>query len=449
MKRLGILAFVAVILVAWAIPSYAVDTTFGVQYRFRALAVENAWDFNDANDNDQDNWIDQRFRLGITIKEAPVTGYVQIQMGGWAPNYSTAWGQGSEETGWSFGSGEESFILRQAWLEFPIGPLSLKIGRSYASHGFLAGGVFENIADRFIFTYKQSPELIWAFIHAKAKEGSYVANSGIDMSSGSNDSDRNVYNLGFVWKPSGQPYDLSARVYYVRDGGTAYSASGGSTTGSFDAWWVTAATTLKFDPVSLYLSGAVLDGKSKPAGAAELDTTGYAVHADLSANAGGGLKVGVRGGIGSGDDNTGDNDLETFIPPGLASYCIGCSHIFWQSGENNYSQFFLNTGNLNLQNGTLQTLSNITWGGIYADYKATDKLTLGAAANIFKKTEELSGTSDDIGEEYNLTANYTLHKNLNLLLFAAWFNPDDGITGGGSAADDTVSEYYARLQWEF
>ncbi|MBI5286182.1 MAG: hypothetical protein HY878_01155, partial [Deltaproteobacteria bacterium] len=45
--------------------------------------------------------------------------------------------------------------------------------------------------------------------------------------------------------------------------------------------------------------------------------------------------------------------------------------------------------------------------------------------------------------------NYTLHKNLSLLAFAAWFNPDDGITGSGTAADDTVSEYYARLQWEF
>ncbi|MBI5285991.1 MAG: hypothetical protein HY878_00155, partial [Deltaproteobacteria bacterium] len=395
MKRLGILVFVALVVAAWSIPAYAVDTSFNVQYRIRAFALENANDFDNANGTDQDNWIDQRFRLGITIKEAPVTGYVQMQLGGHAPNFSTAWGQGLVEGTWTFNSSEETFLLRQAYLDFPVGPFGVRLGRTYASHGFLAGGMFENIADRIIISYKQSPELTWSFIHAKAREGSYVANTGISMTAGTNDADRNIYNLGFVWKPSGQPYDLSARVYYVRDGDRAYTASGGTGagTGTFDAWWFTAQTNIKFEPANLYLSAAILDGKSKPLGAAELDVTGYAVHADLNVVQGP-FKAGIRGGIGSGDESTTDTDLETFFAPGLASYAIGKSHIYWQSGENNYSQFFLNTGNLNLQNGSLQTLSNTTWAGVYVSFKATDNLTLGGAANAFYKTEELAGTDD-------------------------------------------------------
>ena len=66
------------------------------------------------------------------------------------------------------------------------------------------------------------------------------------------------------------------------------------------------------------------------------------------------------------------------------------------------------------------------------------------------QTEELTGQDDSIGNELDLTLNYMIHKNLSLLAFAAWFMPDDGITGTApTATDDTVAEYYARLQWEF
>ncbi|MBI5286446.1 MAG: hypothetical protein HY878_02500 [Deltaproteobacteria bacterium] len=455
MKRLGTLVFVALVMTTWTIPAYAVDTSFNVQYRVRAMAVENANDFNDANNTDQDNWIDQRFRLGITIKEAPVTGFVQMQFGGNGPNFSQVWGQGVAETGWTFGSGEESFILRQAYLAFPVGPLTLITGRVYWSDGFLGGSLVELVTDAIAVVYPYSDELTWIFIRAKAIEGSYSANTGISMTSGANDNDWDVYKLGFTYKPKGAIYDLAGTVWYSRDGGTAITQSGGrlTTAGSWDALWGAINLNLRPDPFFFNLSGAVLDGKSKPQGGTELDMKGYALHGQAEVNfaklAGLPLKLGLVAGMGTGDDNTSDNDLETFYSPALASYIQ--THIFFQGGENNYSQRFINLGNLNTQGSQAlgSTLGNITWGKIYADYKATDKLNLGAAYAVFKQTQALSGTSDDIGNEINLTLNYTLHKNLSLLAFAAWFNPDDGITGSGTAADDTVSEYYARLQWEF
>ena len=107
----------------WAAPSFAVEAAFEGQYRIRAIYLNDVKDFDKSQGGDNDSWIDQRFRLGINLKEAPVSGYVQIQMGGNGSNFSTVWGQGPDETSpsWSYGSGEESFILRQAYITFPAG----------------------------------------------------------------------------------------------------------------------------------------------------------------------------------------------------------------------------------------------------------------------------------------------------------------------------------------
>lgn len=438
-KRLSVIAFVMVVLAAWVIPGYSLDTAFDAQYRIRTIRVDNSLNFDDDKTADRDAWIDQRFRLGIKLTEAPVSGYVQLQLGDAAtgPNGSLVWGTDT------FPNANASVVIRQAYLDFPAGPVGLRAGRTYASHGFLAGGMFENIADRIIISYKVSDELSGNFIHAKQVEGS---STGVSAATPDNDDDRNNYNLGAAWKPKGVPYDAAARIYYVRHGGQAFTAAGGATAGTWDAWWLTAQSNINLNPISLYVSAAFLTGSSEPAGGTSIDLSGFAAHINASVSPGP-FKAGAALGIGSGDDSTSDNSLDTFFAPGGASYIQ--THIFWQNGENTYSSDFLNRGNLNLQNGSSQTLSNTTWAGIYGDFKATPELTLGAKIATFMKTEALSGTDDSIGNEIDLTANYTIHKNLSLLAFAAWFMPDDGLTGGGAAKDDVVSEYYARLQWEF
>ncbi len=435
MKRLSIIAFVMVVLAAWVVPGYSVDVNWDAQYRVRAITTSNGSDFNDDKSADTDGWIDQRFRLGIKLTEAPVSGYVQLQIGGDGPNDSHTWGTTTT-----------SVVFRQAYLTFPLGPVGFTAGRTYASHGFLAGGIFENIRDRYVISYKASDELSGSFIHAKGREGSApLANSG------SADPDLNIYNLGATWKPKGAPYDLGARIYYVRDGGLAFPATGSGVqpTGTWDAWWLTAQSNIKAGPANIYVSAAFLTGSSEDtvASTPDLDLSGWAAHIDANI-APGPFKVGVVAGIGSGDDNATDDKLETFFAPSGASYIQ--SHIFFQNGENTYAPTILTgTGLLNTQNGKLETLSNVTWAGLYGDYKVNPDLTLGAKIATFMQTETIGTQDDKIGNEVDLTANYMIYKNLSLLAFAAWFMPDDGITGGGTATDDTVTEYYARLQWEW
>ena len=65
-------------------------------------------------------------------------------------------------------------------------------------------------------------------------------------------------------------------------------------------------------------------------------------------------------------------------------------------------------------------------------------------------TETFAGGDDEIGSELNLQADYTIHaaSKLGLRLQANWFFPGEAVVGP-TAADDAISEYYARLQYEF
>ena len=350
MKKILLAVFALVLTAVWAAPSFAVDASFGAQYRVRAFYLDN-WDDRDDDAMDQKSYVDNRFRLGITLKEAPVTGYVQLQIGGnkwWgaasAPDTSTTTANTPTDT-------SMSVVARQGWLEFPVGPLGVKLGRTYSSSGFLGGGIAENISDRIHLSYKASNDLNLSATFAKPRESS----TGAVGTTGTvaNDNDKESYNIGFRYKPQGAAFDLGAVVYYVRDGRDYYSASGAATTGgSFDAFWLIADTNLKFDPINIYLSAALLNGESKSGGLVspnvDMDLEGYAVHADVSAKLGA-AKIGVVGGLGSGDDNTADKSLKTFFAPSAASYIQ--THMFWQAGENAYSGA-IGSGSLNTQNGS-------------------------------------------------------------------------------------------------
>ena len=62
-----------------------------------------------------------------------------------------------------------------------------------------------------------------------------------------------------------------------------------------------------------------------------------------------------------------------------------------------------------------------------------------------------------LGNEIDLTAVYKLYKELSIVGQIAWFMPGKGITSykdqagnyTGFATDDTVSEYFARIQYDF
>jgi len=461
MKKFIIAVFTALALAAWVVPSVALDTVFDGQFRVRAIYINNAAATSLAGAKDASSWVDQRYRLGVKTTEGSITAYLQLQIGDRSTSSpagnSKVWGADNGATngttsaangpGGANNAGFDAIQVRQAWIQFPTGPITVKLGRTYVAHGFLGNGLFDNIVDRYAFSYKVDGNTEVSFVHAKPLE----AKTAGAASTAANDGDRNVYNLGFTHK-MGDMGDAAARVYYVRDGARGYTGAGASSAGGqFNGTWLTAQANLKFNPINVYISGAYLTGDARDSSSVKRDIDAYAAHLDVNSNVGP-AKVGLIGGYGSGDKNTGDNKLKTFFAPGPASYVH--TALFFQSSQPQNNDGLGSVGadmgsnQLNTQNGSRQTLSNVQWAGLYGDFKATDDLTLSALAAKFKQAQALAGQSKDIGAEFDLVANYKLQKGLALVGTAARFWPGEAFSNK-VVTNENISLLFARLQWDF
>lgn len=107
---------------------------FDVEERLRWEARENLYDFNDDLDSlTDDNWFLQRFRLGLLVKPASwFRLYAQVQdsreFDSDRPDFPGLLGA----------EGDDSFDLRQGWVEFgdvTRFPLTVRLGRQVLSYG--------------------------------------------------------------------------------------------------------------------------------------------------------------------------------------------------------------------------------------------------------------------------------------------------------------------------
>jgi len=501
MKKILIAVFAALVTAAWVLPAMAVDTTFYGTYRVRLFSTNNAADYNSsgdrklysgsgstvttttgANPTDNNSWIDQRFRLSIESKASDqLRGFVQLQIGNTSGlNRSTIWGDGSYTS--------NTVFARQAYLSFNAGPVRVKAGRQIFGdapdggqsfkvsddnqyYGLLDGGlILIAQADAFVLTTQKSLDpLNLLFGYAKLTE----ASSG-STTTGASDKDNTLYILQATAAPSDT---LTAGAYFLYDRDrTTVSPSAG--TGQNSPWWVGGGVVAKLDPINLKAHVAYLGGKYEKGcqpgscglaatdSAKDLKYSAYAVDIDVSGNVGP-AKVGGVVGRGSGDKSTQDTKSKTFMGvAGSYGNQLGARPaIFFDSGEVSNGGAALSTTN---SNGISQsTLGNVTFAELYASFKATDELSLNALAAGFWLTEKKNTTSSTntntwnskLGTEVDLVAVYKLYKELALVGQAAWFMPGEGIrtyknTAGNNAAGslaskDAVSEYFAKIQYDF
>jgi len=493
------------------VPAMAVDTTFYGTYRVRLFGTNNALDYsndgaktytgagsatNVANGvTDNNSWTDQRFRLGVESKASDqLRGFVQLQMGNTVgPNGSTVWGDG-QNTG---------VIVRQAYLSFNVGPVRVKAGRQIFGdnpdggqafrvsddgvyYGLLDGGlVLIARIDAFVLATKALDPVSLAFAYAKLDEDSYDT-TGVTVPSrmtNASDEDSDVYAIQGVISPSDT---LTAGAYFVynRDRSSIANAPTAVTTGTNTPWWLGAGVDTKFAMVNLKAHAVYKGGKwekgcqpgscgiAATGTADDLKYSAYAIDADVSMDLGA-AKVGFAAGMGSGDGsetNTTDKDF-TAVAGSYGNQLGGRPAIFFDSGEISNGGASLNTTYANgISNSTL---TNVTFIDLYASFKATDDLTLSGLVAKFWHTEKsrVDCATDDntctnkntwesaLGTELDLNAVYKLYPQLALVAQAAWFMPDEGIrtyknTAGNNAAnsyatDDTVSEYFAKIQYDF
>ena len=223
--------------------------------------------------------------------------------------------------------------------------------------------------------------------------------------------------------------------------------------------WFGANASAKAGPVNIKGEIALRSGSDDNAAASacapvDCDYSGWAGVVDASMNATDQIKAGVLLGIGSGDDDANlvtDNDAETFM--GIAP-SFNITDIVFDNGTN---------GNGGATNpGVLAQAGGI--GGVlvirpYVVVKVNDQIKITGKYAWLQYVEDNqsnlfagSGVRDDaLGSEIDLQLDYTIHSasKLGLRLQANWFFPGDGALAMTTSPDDQVSEYYARIQYNF
>ena len=455
-----------------------------------------------ANPTDNNSWVDQRFRLGVESKASDnLRGFVQLEIGDTnGPNRSHVWGSGAAGNDWGTANNENNRVnVRQAYLSFSAGPVRVKAGRQVFGdapdggqsfrvaddgvyYGLIDGGlILVSQIDAFILTTKAVDPMTLYFGYAKLTEASYSATTSTSVPSTTTDSsDRD--NTLYILQATAAPSDtLKAGAYFLydRDRTTIVQPSATkstNSTGQNSPWWLGAGVEAKLNPINLKVHGAYKGGKqdkgcqpgscgiAATGSAADRKYSAYAIDGDVSMNLGQ-ATVGVAAGLGSGDKSTQDEKSQNFTGV-VGSYGnqLGVRPaIFFDNGEVSNGGASLATVSSNSIDRT--TLGNITFAQLYGSFKATDDLTLsGLYAGFWhSQNKQTTGAATSteweskLGTEFDLTAVYKLYPQLAIVGQLAWFMPGDGIKSSknqagnwsGNAADDAVSEYFAKIQYDF
>jgi hypothetical protein len=360
----------------------------------------------------------------------------------------------------------------------PDGGQSFRVSDDNVYYGLVDGGlVLVSQLDAFILTTKALEPVTLYFGYAKLAEM-----SSSSATTDAQDRDNTLYILQATMAPSDT---LNAGAYFLYDSDRTLIAGN---TGERNPYWIGVGVDAKLDPINLKAHAAYKGGTMKGGCQAssvttmgvgvqncgltgtdkgDLSYTAYALDVDASMKIDQ-ITVGAAAGYGTGDDSATDKNANNFTAV-AGAYGVqlgGRPAIFFDSGEVSNGGAALNVANSTGANGLSQaTLGNITFAELYASFKASDELTLSGLAAYFMNTttKRTTGTSTSttwdgaLGTEIDLNAVYKLYKELALSAQAAWFMPGNGILKSKDQAgnysgienNDTVSEYFARVQYDF
>ena len=418
MRRIILFLFAVFVIAAWTLPSYAAEVSFDGQYRIRLFSFENDDDFQD-DVGVTNSYIDQRFRTGITVRSSDdFGGYIQTQ----ALN-NTKWGTvGVNST--------HVFDVVQAYLDFNVQNVNAKIGRRWTTiPADPFGIVLVARVDSAMFSTDVGPAKVYA---------AFLKLDENDAGTSDVDEDQNTYLIGGQFSPA-ENTEFGAFWLFDRDG------EGSSDT---KRSWIGANAGVMAGPVDLAVEGVVLTGEIQGGN----DISAFALVGEASMAPNDQVGVGLIIAYGSGDDNSSDTDNEAF--QGL-SPSFNPTNIWFDEGVASWGGAGVSETNLNSSaSPTYHSSVGNTLAFIpYATFKVNDQTKVTGKYAFIQQVEDTGSTvvDDAIGQELNLIGSYTIHSasNLNLTAQANWFFPGDGLLASTTAADDTVSEYTAKLQYTF
>jgi hypothetical protein len=411
MKKLLMGLLAAGLVIAMTVPAMAFDSEFGVYWRTRAYMQRNfTGSDTEAKDLQQ---VDTRTRLFYTAVFSEDFKFVN------AFEFNNTWG---DTVGGDIGTdGTGIFRIKHSYANFNLGPVNFLIGLQprVLHRGFVFSDDFAGAAITFKGEGFQIP-----FIWMKAYEGG----TGKDK----NDFDVDYYAL----KPEftfGSAKITPTLTYIYSKNASAWAPLSGNK--EIKVWLAGVDADVKLGAGSFWFTGIYEGGDVDlvaPAGKS-VDVEAYLLALGGSFNAG---PADIHGQVfyATGDDRASEDYEQFFIPKGQSYY--------WAE--------IMGFGIFDNQASTgspADQIGNIMAANIGAGFKVSDKLKLTADLWYAKLAEDNVKGDSDLGTEIDLVMTYSLMKNLNLDVVAAYLFAGDATYKG--ANDKDAYEIGTQLSFRF
>lgn len=432
MKKLGLVALAALLVVAFTVPAWAMEAEFGGYWRTRFFTNQN-FTGEDRTEGQDLSWVDTRTRLYFTAIFHENLKFVnKFEFDG---QWGSATGSRSAAGAGNRGYGElnadgANIEIKNSYADFNLGPVNAKVGIQGArlGRGFL---VDTDLAGA-VVTFKGSNFAV-PFMWFKGNEGG----TGKDA----NDLDADVFAIAPSFKAGGVSINPYIMYIYSKDISAYDSKYGhGPSLAGFDEinlYYAGADIDFSFDPVSFWLTGIYQGGDIDPVGGGDsVDFNAYLGAAGFSVGFGMG-DVHGEAFYASGDDGSDPGEIESWFVPGyLESYywseIMGYGIFDWQ-----------------VSNGSpADELTNIMAGNFGVTLKPMDKLKISVDGWYAQLVEEDMNGEDYLGTEVDLVITYELVENLNLDIVGAYLFAGEATTQNDIDEADPY-EVGARLSLSF
>jgi len=408
MKKLGIIALAALLVVAFTMPAAALENVFGGYWRTRFVSQS---DFNGTADEAKDlSRVDTRTRLywtAILNDNVKLVNKFEMDAVFGEPEYGDVGADGI------------SVEVKNTYADFNTGPVNWKMG--VQGYKLARGFLYDTDASGAILTYG-ADSFTLPFGWFRVEEGG----------TGPMHSDGDIDNYVFAPVISlGETVSLNPYLLYYMSADWDLDAA---TDDPLDVFFLGFDVDVSFDMggfwgTFIYESGTLPDTYFGTA--EDVDVSAYLI------GFGGNVKLGpadIHGQVlySPGDDGT-NEDYEQFLPPAGVSY-------YWAEimGLGTFDQQAAGPWGDNIQ--------NIVAFNIGVSFKPMEKMTLGI--DLWDASYEDNGTMEEhVGTEIDFSLKYKLIEGLNLDVVAAYLSADDGLYDGADQEDPV--ELGARFSLSF
>lgn len=416
MKKLGLMALAALLMVAFTVPAWAMENQFGGYWRTRMYTIQN---FTGEDESEAMDWsgVDTRTRLYYTAVFHENLKFVNKF------EFNSVWG---DTNGGDIGADGTGHIrVKNSYADFNLGPVNAKIGiqGGKIARGFFFDDDFSGAVVSFNGPGFSIP-LYWikAFEGGMGKDANDLDVDYYGISPTFNLADGNISINPFAFYAYSKDISAWNPVIHANGQRAKDTVNPDNTFDEFNLYFAGLNFDAKFGTASLWLTGIYEGGTIDLKDGRDFDVSAWLAAAGFTADFGVG-NVHGQFFYATGDDGK-DEDFEYFFVPSQ-NYNTGQSY-YWAEIMG-YGIF----DNWTSRNAPADKISNVMAANLGVTIKPMDKLTITFDAWYAALAEDImvNGSEENyLGTELDLVITYELVKGLNLDIVGAYLIAGEATT---------------------